>query len=810
MSTDRSAPARESERVAHRLREAGLSTRRFIDVADGKKKTTNHNQREPDDSRLSGNYGIYAGPGADAPDADSWLVDVDIDDYAADDDAREALDAVLALPETLTTETPHTDGETGGHRFYAVTGDVVATMQDVTGGAPNAVPSWGEVRVVNQYVVGPGSQIDGCDKDGCEECATPDGGRYRIADDGDRPIATIAVDRLADVLRADPAYANGGDDAPDAGTDYQPGGETDAETVARKHSWLRDYLALGDDDRSSADFRACCLMIENGVAKADARALLDGSPHTKVSERGSGYWCSTWGRALREADRPEAGDGSDSDGGTSDGTTTSWKEVVSQYRDPDTLVRTANRAAADVLLEEYSTVTERETRAILVYNPDTGVYERDGGIVLQERLVEKLGDEYADNRRREVMSILRGSNVERVGDIGGPEGHICVENGVLDLRPLLEDGEAPELRDHSPVYRFIRSMPVEYDPEADADRWREFVDASAKGDGHLNLQEYVGYCLMTWCQKYKRAAMILGPKDSGKSTFVDTVSELLGWDNVSSENMNSLVNSRWGRAQLRGKYANITSELDAEELENIGRFKTLTGGDRSISAEFKGQPKFTFNPTAKHIYATNQVPPVADADDAFHERMLHVVFPRTVPRVEQDIKLGEKLQNELPGILNWALEGLARLEGQGGFTDDPMVGRKQELWEMYGDSTARFVNACIVETGEPADVIHKDVAYRAYVTFIAETPLQRKEPNTFKSEMNARKNVDDGQIKLREGDRRRRAFTGVRWSPDALETLRELGFDPADELESIIRSEETANREQDDGSGQTAILGAFS
>lgn len=196
-----------AERVAYRLREAGLSTeRRFTDVTDGGKRspvdhTDPANRHGPD--AVSGNSGIYAGDG---------LVILDIDDYGSGAD-RDGVAAVDGLPETFTVETPHTDGETGGHRFYAVEpGEEFETAREACEavcGVPNPSPSWGEVRVHHQYVVAPGSVLDGCGKGWCDECEEADSGRYRIS--ADREKARITTDELADVLRADAQYkADGG------------------------------------------------------------------------------------------------------------------------------------------------------------------------------------------------------------------------------------------------------------------------------------------------------------------------------------------------------------------------------------------------------------------------------------------------------------------------------------------------------------------------------------------------------------------------------------------------------------------------
>lgn len=114
-------PTEQRATFAERLREVGASTCRFIDVHDEAKGTRNHTQRAPDADALRGNYGVYGGPGADedVTEGTRWLVDADVDDYA---DAT--TDGPDSLPETFTIESPHTDGLTGGHRYYAVQGDV--------------------------------------------------------------------------------------------------------------------------------------------------------------------------------------------------------------------------------------------------------------------------------------------------------------------------------------------------------------------------------------------------------------------------------------------------------------------------------------------------------------------------------------------------------------------------------------------------------------------------------------------------------------------------------------------------------------
>lgn len=238
------------ETVARRLREADLTDNRFADVDNGKKKSyADHSDpsEQLGPTGVSGNYGVYAGSG---------LVLLDIDDYTEEVDT-DGLTAALSLPDTFTVESPHTDGENGGHRYYHVTGDVVEAIKAVNRGKANACPSWGEVRVQNQYVVGPGSRLNGCHKEGCEECATGDGGLYTIRNDA--PIATITADELVDVLRVDEEIQSREEDTSQPRLDDQPVTdfpplEYDDTAVAVVKGAIREFQQDSDTTQRAFDY----------------------------------------------------------------------------------------------------------------------------------------------------------------------------------------------------------------------------------------------------------------------------------------------------------------------------------------------------------------------------------------------------------------------------------------------------------------------------------------------------------------------------------------------------------------------------
>jgi len=70
--------------------------------------------------------------------------------------------------------------------------------------------------------------------------------------------------------------------------------------------------------------------------------------------------------------------------------------------------------------------------------------------------------------------------------------------------------------------------------------------------------------------------------------------------------------------------------------------------------------------------AGNHLPNVRGTDHAVWRRLKLLPFTVTIPEYERDPKMEEKLKQELPGILNWALEG-SQLWLEGGLQEPECV-----------------------------------------------------------------------------------------------------------------------------------------
>jgi putative DNA primase/helicase len=142
---------------------------------------------------------------------------------------------------------------------------------------------------------------------------------------------------------------------------------------------------------------------------------------------------------------------------------------------------------------------------------------------------------------------------------------------------------------------------------------------------------------------------------------------------------------------------------------------------------------------------TNHLPTVSSQDDGMWRRLAVLRWPNQwAPpgREEQmpdcppaDLRLEEKLQEELPGILRWCIEG-ARDWYEQGLALPAFVREATKEYRAGQDALAPFTLAHLVEQqGAQANV---SAVYRAYKRFQAEAGLAAMSQTMFGTRMNQR------------------------------------------------------------------------
>lgn len=338
---------------------------------------------------------------------------------------------------------------------------------------------------------------------------------------------------------------------------------------------------------------------------------------------------------------------------------------------------------------------EKEEGSLWKYNAKKQTWNTGGGgDFLNTKIYENLPKKHSESTLREAKLKVQAINSINFEETQTKAGKIAVENGILDV-------DTKDLRDIKREDYIYKKINASYKPDAGMPKnLIQFLDESVSESDKKKIQEYLGYSLLD-TTKYKKLLITVGPQNSGKSVLLKGVEEFIGKDNVASQKLEDLANDPYSRANLLGNKVNIRNDLDGDEIKKPGTIKELASGD-TMDREEKFVQRTQFEPQQKHWYACNETPSIStDKDeDSFYDKFLTVTFPKEVPKEDRIDR--DKLVNKLAGeeendkILNWALEGLERLEEQGYFTNQLSTYEVQEKWKEYGNSAERFTSKYLV------------------------------------------------------------------------------------------------------------------
>lgn len=206
------------------------------------------------------------------------------------------------------------------------------------------------------------------------------------------------------------------------------------------------------------------------------------------------------------------------------------------------------------------------------------------------------------------------------------------------------------------------------------------------------LQEWFGYSLAPDTSQQK-ILLIVGPKRSGKGTIARILKRLLGSTSVAGPTMSSLGET-FGLEPLITKSLAIVSDARIGPKTNksaiVERLLTVSGEDqmtiaRKFIAAWHGQLQTRF------VILTNELPALADGSGALAGRFIVLLLTNSFFGRE-DRALTDKLLTELPGILNWAIDGYRRLRKRGRFVVPDSAQEAIDDIETLGAPVKAFIH----------------------------------------------------------------------------------------------------------------------
>jgi len=268
------------------------------------------------------------------------------------------------------------------------------------------------------------------------------------------------------------------------------------------------------------------------------------------------------------------------------------------------------------------------------------------------------------------------------------------DNGTIDLK-------SGDLLDHDREHYITKLAPVVYKKNAGYSRWNEFMHKIMGGEKDLidHLQRVVGYSL-TGETGEKCLFLLLGPTDSGKTTFIEIIRHLLG-DYAKGTDFQTFLYSKYGGskairndiARLEGARFVSASEAAKDQMFDEPLLKQITGRD-TVAARFLYKEFTEYKPEFKVFLASNEKPSISGLDDAIWNRINVIPFNVSIPKEDQDKLLEEKLKKELSGILAWAVDGCRKWHEEKSLKPSKSVVEALKVIRADSDAILKFIDDC--------------------------------------------------------------------------------------------------------------------
>lgn len=317
-----------------------------------------------------------------------------------------------------------------------------------------------------------------------------------------------------------------------------------------------------------------------------------------------------------------------------------------------------------------------------------GVYRVDEDAVLSA-VVGMLGNFYSPSHLATTTDVMRGllaADGRRLPERMNLPLLNC-PNGMVDLR----DGT---LLPHDPSYLSYVQVTTEYQPTMATPAYDAWLREGLRQEGHTegdldalvaDIEETAG-TMLDPTRTPSKALFLFGPSRSGKSTFLRLLKAVAGSGNTSAVTLHELGTDQFATANLYGKMLNVAADLSNKHVEDLSKFKMVTGED-VLNANRKYGQQFTFTNQALVAFSANELPTVSEASRAYAERMKPFHFPNSFAGRE-DKTIEDKLMFELPGILARWVAAYGRFLARGGYGRTDAA--TQASFEAKSDRVAQF------------------------------------------------------------------------------------------------------------------------
>ena len=327
-------------------------------------------------------------------------------------------------------------------------------------------------------------------------------------------------------------------------------------------------------------------------------------------------------------------------------------------------------------------------------------------------------------------------------------------NGTIDLR-------TQTLYQPNPNNYITKCTHIEYALNAQCLHWEGFLNYIMEENQEMIsfLKRMCGY-ILTGDISEQCFFIFYGIGANGKTTFTNVLKLLMG-DYTKSIPADTLMIKRNSGgpnpelASLRGTRLVLASESEEGQRLAESSIKQLTGED-TIMVRGLYQAPFQMKPNFKIILSTNHKPRIYGNDHAIWRRVHLVGFNVTIPPERQNkaFASGAIFREELPGIMNWMLEGLKEYQERGRLDPPESVRAATQAYQEQEDTLGQWLTDCCIKDSQHETPV-KDL-YECYCSWSADMGLRPMSQKSLSIKLGER-----GYANARTGGGGRVSYQGI-------------------------------------------------
>lgn len=363
---------------------------------------------------------------------------------------------------------------------------------------------------------------------------------------------------------------------------------------------------------------------------------------------------------------------------------------------------------ADYFLQRVITCCDQHG-ILYVYN-HKGYYQECNSVqlgkIIRTLMNEGLANSWRSGYEKEAIQAIQ-READYVEELNPYNDWINLENGMYNLASYT-------LEPHHSKYLSTVRVPIHFNETATCPKFLRFMkDITNDNEELIKVhQELLGYWLTTETQ-CEKAVYYYGRGANGKSVLANLVSILVGSGNVSSVPL-SQFSKNFGLEGIIGKTLNIAAENEMQGSRlNTEAFKSIVSGDGiTINIKYRS-PIVNYKSKCRLLFLGNELPDTTDLTQGYFRKLVIIPFKRTFTEAERNRNLLEELKEELPGIFNWAIEGLNRLKKQKYiFSHSKVIEAEMSKYRLAQNPVLHFFESSIeIEVGSK---IRRPSLYEAF------------------------------------------------------------------------------------------------